>query len=535
MNAQPSLRTCARLLPAALLALAACGDDAGGGDAAPDAADTASSDGADATTEVDADTTPDVAPDTTLGDDVYGPHAPPTTATPDARKGAVWPAHWQTDLEPFWTSSAALGTPVGNYPTYRTMTGAPAANTKRRPRMISRQIYAYVVGYQLTGDPALLDDAQAGVTWLRDHAIDRTHGGCFTELAADGSALDSDRTAQDQAYCMLGLAAWVYLTRDPAAEADLLAGHALLFDPTKFWDASHGRIKDGLDKTLTNEIDVDNNGGSELVAQLDPINGFMLLSQPVLAAQADQDQFLTDLRTLGQAMIRDFDQDGIIWGVSSKKGQYGSSHADFGHALKALWMLLQIDKRHDDHPFHDYVAAHADTLLGRAFDTTNGRWAKRYSSATGVEYGNDWWIAAEEDQFAATLDLTDGRYDAILGQTQAHWLATTPTRSTPARSSSVKRDGSPVYPWPAGDTAKCNEWKNGYHSSEHALVMAMLGDRREGKEVTLHFAVPVADVETFVATPYIFLGRELGREAGATHEVGGRVLQDVTVRFADLY
>ena len=55
--------------------------------------------------------------------------------------------------------------------------------------MLSRQIYAYSMGYALTGDTSLLAHAKAGVDWLIGHAIDKEKGGCFEQLNADGSAV----------------------------------------------------------------------------------------------------------------------------------------------------------------------------------------------------------------------------------------------------------------------------------------------------------------------------------------------------------
>lgn len=542
----------AHTLVLALAFAPGCGDDPAATPDTTDASDT------DATLEVDtadvadaddsaddtsdtsdtsvADTADTTVPDTSIGDDVYGPHTPPAGDVPTALQSAGWVTHYQDDLEPFWTMNAALGTPVGNYPTFRTMNGLPASNSHRRPRMISRQIFAYVAGFLMTGNPTLLDNAAAGVAWLRSKAIDPATGDCYPELAADGSPIDGVRTAQDQAYCMLGLAAWVFLTRDPAAEADLIRGRDLIMSPDYFWDATNGRVVDALDATLTNEVDVENDGGWELVAQLDQINGYMLLAQPILAEAQDRDQFLADMRTLGDVIVDHFHQDGLVWGVSNKLGQYGSKHNDFGHAMKSVWMLLQIDKRLPDHPFHDFVVASADPLIARSFDVDNGRWSKRPRSATTVEYGSDWWIYAEADQLAATLNLVDGRYDDILAKTQASWLTDYIDRTFAGEIiPGIKRDGTPAYGWPVGDTAKCNEWKNGFHSTEHALVLSILGGQREDAEVALSFAVPPEVATTFIARPYLFDGREVRREPGATVEVGGRTLQIVKVVFRDIY
>jgi|GEM_PF-349435 len=559
----PATRSASRVLAClgATLVFAGCGDDSPDRDVLDDASDgaTDSSDGdasdstpdldvaevgevgeVDSIDSIDADTTdvPDEsdATDTSIADDVYGPTVPPPGEVPAALQGAGWVDHYQTDLEPFWLMGAALGSPVGNFPTYRAMNGLPASNTRRRPRMLSRQIFAYVAGFMMTGKPELLDHAAAGVAWLRAHAIDPATGDCYPELAADGTPIDGIRTAQDQAYCMLGLAAWVFITRDPAAEADLRRGRDLIMSPDYFWDASNGRVVDALDATLTSEVDVESDGGWELVAQLDQINGYLLLAQPVLALPADRDQFLADMRTLGDVIVQHFHQDGLVWGVSTKRGEYRSKHADFGHAMKSIWMLLQLDKRLPDHPFHDFVTATADALVARAFDSENGRWAKRPLSATTVEYGSDWWIYAEADQLTATLNLVDARYDGLLAKTQANWVSGYVDRVYAGEViPGIRRDGTPVYGWPVGDTAKCNEWKNGFHSTEHALVLSILGKQREGEQVGVSFAVPPEDVATFIARPYIFDGREVRREPGATVEVGGRTLQVVKVFFRDIY
>lgn len=524
--------------------LAACGDDrTAGRDATRDDADVAAPEvdglevGDDVASEVDglADTIPEVA-DAALGDEVYGPREPPPGEVPEALRGAAWASHYQADLAPYWTMTAALGTPVGNYPTFRAMNGLPTGSTRRRPRMISRQIFAYVVGYLMSGDEALLGHAEAGVAWLRAHAIDRERGGCHPELEADGTPVEGVRTAQDQAYCMLGLAAWVFATRDPDAEADLLAGRDLLFDPNRFWDAGAGRVRDALDATLSTEVDLEGDGGWELVAQLDPINAFLLLAQPVLAHPEDRDRFLADMRALAETLIEHFHQGDFFWGVSTRRGEYRSKHADFGHAMKSVWMLLEVDKRLPDHPFHEVAIATGDALVARAFDGDFGRWAKRPTSDAEVEYGSDWWIYAEADQLTATLNLVDARYDDLLTQTQAHWLEDyVDKRYAGEVVPSIKRDGTWAWGWPPGDTAKCNEWKSGYHSSEHALVLSILGHQREGGEVELHFAVPVDAAAAFIARPYVFHGREVARTPGDTIEVGGRTLREVAVRFRDIY
>lgn len=445
--------------------------------------------------------------------DPYAYKAPPAGAAPAGLEAATWQTHLQDDLLPYWRMPEAQGTPVGNFPTYRGMDGkVTASRSERRPRMLGRQTYAYSIGYLLTGDEALLDLARAGNRWLLDHARDTARGGWYALLDASGNASgDGDKLAQDMSYVAMGPAAYFFVTGDGEAEAAVLHTRDLLFDPNKLWDAANGRIKDGMNAALTAEAYMSYAGSWELVAQLDPVTAFLLLVQPVLSEPARRDQALADLRTLAQLMKISFWQDGFFWGSTGKKGQFQSNHSDFGHMLKAYWALTQIDKRLADRPFADFLAQNAARTLTLAFDEPNGRWAKLPSSATTVKYGSDWWAYAECDQLAATLALRDPLWLGRVATTSQHFRADYVDRTRAARElvSSVSQNGAWVYPWPDADNAKCNEWKNGFHSTEHALVMKLFSHWAEGTAAPLYFAFPAARVEELAARarPYTFQGR----------------------------
>jgi hypothetical protein len=439
------------------------------------------------------------------GGEKYLYTAPPAGTAPAALAPATWRTHLTDDLLPYWTMDAAKGIPVGNFPTYRGMDGSPGANTTRKPRMMGRQIFAYSAGYMLTGDEALLDLARAGTRFLLDHARDTARGGWHANLDASGNPSgDDDKLSQDMSYVAMGPAAYFFVTRDPEAEAAVLATRDLLFDPARYWDAASGRIKDGMNAALTAEAYAGWQGSWELVSQLDPVTAFLLLVQPVLSDPARRVQVLADLRTLALRIRGSFWKDGFFWGTSAGVGQWGGKHSDFGHMLKSYWALLQIDKRLPDHPLADFLAANGPRTLTLAHDS--GRWAKQPDSATSVRTGSDWWAYAEADQYAATLALHDPKWIAILGETASHFLSDYVDRTRAAREvvPSVRRDGSWVYGWPDGDTAKCNQWKSGFHSTEHALVLHLLSHWLAGTPAPLYFALPDVALET---RPYTFLGQ----------------------------
>lgn len=474
----------------------------------------------------------DAAPDVAPAAPQWAP-APPAD-TPSALQGDTWKTHWIDDIRPYWATPDALGEPLGNYPTYRDMDGGARAPGERRPRMLGRQIYTYAMGYALTGDAELLGWAAAGVDWMLEHARDAENGGWYPLLNAAGDGIGGAKTAQDTAYAVMGLAAWYFVTRDPRAEEALLETRDLLFDA--FFDAETGRLVDGLSDDLQRRFDVEGDGGWELVAQLDPINAFMLLVQPVLSEEARRQQFLDDMLGLGDVMVERFWADGIFWGVHDQQGQFRARHVDFGHTLKSYWMLYMLARRAPRADWYALVEEHGVAWLQKAFDAENGRWAKRPIAPDTVEYGSDWWVYAEADQFAASLSMV-GRGEGVdLAATAGHWIEDYVDPQPPGGViPGIGRAGQPAFGWPRSDTAKCNLWKNGYHATEHALVLYLHGRDREGLPATLHFAVPPAAAETFAARPYLYQGTESARRVGDELTVGGRALRAVAVDFVDIY
>nr|VFK21566.1 MAG: hypothetical protein BECKLPF1236A_GA0070988_103085 [Candidatus Kentron sp. LPFa]VFK34755.1 MAG: hypothetical protein BECKLPF1236C_GA0070990_102965 [Candidatus Kentron sp. LPFa] len=94
----------------------------------------------------------------------------------------LWIKHFQEDILPYWTVKDALGTPVGNFPTFRDMSGKlvdkeieienrKIRTTDRYVRTIARQVYVYLIGYTLTGEQSLLTYAQNGLEWINRHYL----------------------------------------------------------------------------------------------------------------------------------------------------------------------------------------------------------------------------------------------------------------------------------------------------------------------------------------------------------------------------
>lgn len=469
-------------------------------------------------------------------------------AVPAVLKGERWIEHLNHDLLPYWMSAEAKGIPQGNFPTFRGMDGRIIEKdnegndlTVRFTRMLARQVYVYSMGFMLTGDSSLLQLAKDGCDWLVKYALDKDNGGWYAILDKNGNPLPGkEKYAQDTAYVAQAFAAYFFVTRDSEMEKYLLLTRDLIFN--QFWDEENQRVKDGLSPDMATEIDQGNDKGWELVAQLDQVNAYMMLSQPVLTEPSRREQFLQDMKTLIGTMVKHFLRDGIFWGIHNNIGKFDTRHVDFGHTIKSYWMLHQLDKRLPGQPYREIIKKNIHRWLLLAFDKENGTWGEKMlkDEITGelyAQYGSPWWGYAELDQVAATLNLADPkqRYIPILAKTCQHWLDGFVDQQYGEVYFSIKRDGSKGWDWAVDDVMKCFLWKNGFHSVEHAVVMYIHGQSLENKPVSLFFAVPTEEKKQFIAKPYIFEGKEIERTGAGLITIYGKELEKVNVKFQSIF
>jgi hypothetical protein len=212
--------------------------------------------------------------------------APPRIAASELPSLERWRHHVTDEILPFWDTPAALGTPVGNFPTFRCNDGTlprPQPDTlcpelaqppgwmagdldKDFARMKSRQTFLYGVAFHITGEERYLEYARAGVAWLREHAYEPDTGSAVTYWIAGKPGPPPDqRTAQDLAYAQVGLAFYYYLTRDPAVLADLVRLERTLME--RYWQASP-EPPGGMLRWVLADGDTP---GEALVSQLDQI------------------------------------------------------------------------------------------------------------------------------------------------------------------------------------------------------------------------------------------------------------------------
>lgn len=462
-----------------------------------------------------------------------------------------WMNHLREDILPFWSMRAALGDPLGDFPTFRCNDGTTLDHSdlcveylqapdwitenldKEFVRMKSRQTYLYGVAYHLTGDSQYLKWMQAGVKHIRSYGLDRGEGGAFTYFEdGEPDELGMQRTAQDLAYAAIGLAFYYYLTRDADVLSDILNLKDYVFAHYRNEDYGLSWTVEGPDANRT-----------ELVALLDQINAYMLLLTPIIP-EPERSAWRDDLEFLSTHMIRNFHdpETGMFWGAIDKPKYMrlgGHQHNDFGHSIKAYWMLYFVGRLLGKAELEEFAVRYGTKMLDWAYLRGSGTWASRVDVLDRLERNKEWWIFAELNQAAATFAL-DGRVEYIhfLKNTYEFWLRHMVDQVNGGvwhvvRAPTGDSDGHYLQCWDAGHIPKVHLWKNGYHSVEHVLIAYITGQGLREEPVILHFALKRGSNESVETHPYYYEGEITARVVGPLPGVEG--LEKVSVTFENVH
>ena len=428
-----------------------------------------------------------------------------------------WRQHVTEELMPFWVTPDALGTPIGNFPTFRCNDGtayhpeAPCPELAHPPdwivpelgrdytRMKSRQTFLYGVAFHITGDERYLEYARAGVAWLRAHAYEHDTGSAVTYWSGGKPGPPPDqRTTQDLAYAQVGLAFYYYLTRDPDVLADLVGLERYIM--TRYWQPSaappggmpSAAPPGGMLRWVLADGDTPGDARrQELVSQLDQINAYMLLLAPLIEDERTAAAWQRDLVVLARVVKDQFfaPELGMFWGTLHEPRKLGTRHTDFGHSMKSLWMLYLTGQLTGDRELVELARPLIAPLLARAAQPS-GCWASGLQANGELDRGSQWWIFAELDQAAATLagrEASPAPYAGYLANSYACWF----TRLVDHRNHDVwpgvPADWTPAT-FEARQPLKQFHWKNGYHQMEHALVALITTAGLTGQSLALYYA-----------------------------------------------
>jgi mannose/cellobiose epimerase-like protein (N-acyl-D-glucosamine 2-epimerase family) len=461
---------------------------------------------------------------------VLGVLAPLAVAQPAPR---VWLDHVEHDLAGLWMQDALAGDSPGSFPTFVCADGRPYRGEacpgfapppawirpelgRQYIRMLSRQVYTYGVIYHLTGNETALARARAGTRFIMERAWDPATGSVATYLADGKPGPDPDqRSTQSLAYALLGPAFYYYLTRDAQTLAFIESVRRHIFERywSNEWDMLRWTLADAGEDTADRK---------ELVAQLDQINAYLLLMLPLLDETA-RPAWERDLRRIVGVLLRDFHDARArrFYGyLHEEKGRLrGERHNDYGHTVKAYWMLLLAGEQLREPVWVALARAGIDDVLRSALVRRNladaPAWqlpAMRGAADLDGNYhvwanqpdgiGIAWWEWCELDQAAATRALAEPRYLDYLDKTLPTYFAAL-----------VDPLHGGTYAFPGRvDSAKAHHWMNGYHAAEHALVGYITSAMQRGEPFRLYFAFAGAQRDA-VAPAYFYAAPERGRRA----------------------
>lgn len=487
--------------------------------------------------------------------------------------GKTWLDHLNNDLLPFWSMPEAVGT-NGNFPTYRCNDGTlynptnPACVGLKNPvpgivwldrdyvRAKSRQVFAYGVAYNLTGDAKYLQWAKEGVDFLRQHAlVNQGEKGAYTYFPAQNGQPATDftgkppvpstpeeeeRISQDMTYALSGLAMFYYLTRDESVLTDIVKVKDYIFKTyyDKEWDLIawvNKSYQDTLSDGSTIEV---SNQQRELVAQLDQVYAYMMLLTPILPDELngvelkkDWEDDLVHLATIMSEQFYTPDKN-IFWGAitDSDIKKLGTDHTDFGHSIKTLWLIYTIGKVTGHYEFVLFAQEAAPKILEKAY-LADGTWGRRVNLDGTVNPDKEWWILAELDQVAATFSLRDPSYAKYLPTTYGYWFEHM-VDHTPGHNGGVwhwvnAADNKPDLRFP-----KQHSWKNAFHTFEHAIVGYLTGQEIHDLPSRLYFAFKQLPTDITQIRPYLYSAKVKSIKSPKIESIPGYGKQVVT--FVDI-
>jgi uncharacterized protein (TIGR03437 family) len=422
--------------------------------------------------------------------------------------GDRWVSHLTTDLLPFWSSPAALGNPVGAFPSTRCDDGSvldfqhPCAGIAGNSYLLapdrylvplSRQTYGYGVAYHLTGDPKYLAWMKAGVDYIRQHTIDPA-GGMFLMQDLNTGKWGPQRELRDPqqlGYGLLGMALYYYLTRDDAVLQDILTLKNYIIG--SYYNPSLGAMQWQLPST-----------SRQLVADLDQMNTYLVLLAPILP-EPSQTEWKQTLTTLSRSMLATFysPRDNLLFTQADKPQDrdIALTGVDYGHTSKGLWMMHWTGLMTGDYSLANFAEMSGRKHLDRAYLADDGSWAGGVLPGGITDKNKNWWVYAELDQLSGTLALSDVAAARYLPQTSAYWFQYFVDHQYGEVWNGVNYGTNT----PQRDFPKSWQWKSAYHDFEHVLVGYITAQALQSQPVKLHYAFQ-KNPDPVTIHPYYFSG-----------------------------
>lgn len=265
----------------------------------------------------------------------------------------------------------------------------------------SRDAYGFTRAFMLTGNELYLTMARSALNFIYTNAWDTHYGGWFASLDRFGTPQNTgnNKTAFDQHYALLGIAAAFEATQDTTDRRWLLQGYEKNND--QLWDARPAYFG-YYDQTARSW---QNKSGKTFNATVDAITTHLLH----LYLMTGEDRYRTRLLEVTQNMMTRLvpTVDSMAIGFVEKFNadwQYTNSTANFntrtlmGHVLKTAWCLARVHELFPDTNYMRAAEKLARNVLTRGYDHDYGGPYKDYDRVTGAMFmygqadtAKAWW------------------------------------------------------------------------------------------------------------------------------------------------
>ncbi len=406
----------------------------------------------------------------------YIPHSPyltnPDLAIPYVDSCAsFWTQVYDSINGGFYTNVDRQGNVIASWGTYKNL----VTN--------SRDAYGFTRAFMLTGDERYLVMARNALRWLYQHAWDQTNGGWISTLDRLGnpSPATQTKTAFDQHYALVGIAAYVEATQDTSDWNWLLRGYRS--NDARLWDSSAAAFG-YFDNAAA---DWSGRNGKSFNATVDAITTHVLhlylltgedqYRQRLLQLAANMQGRL--VASMAQQTIGFVESYDASWNWNNSTANY-NTRTIIGHVLKTAWCLARL---HQLFPDTSYVAD-AERLTmqvwQRAYDHDFGGPYKDYDRISGqmfmygqADTAKAWWqmeqaITAGFMLYDITrspvyLQMADESTDFFMNYFVDHTYREVYSDRT--------RRGGQIW-----GTEKGNSGKAGYHSTETGYYLYLYGN-----------------------------------------------------------
>lgn len=191
----------------------------------------------------------------------------------------------------------------------------------------------------------------------------------------------------------------------------------------------------------------------------------------------------------------------MFWGTvtNTVDKRWGTPHTDFGHSVKAFWLISLIGSLTDDYEMFVSAQRRAAQIVNLAYLKDSGSWARRFKPDGTLDEDKEWWIHCELDQVAGAVALNDPAYLRYVVRSNDYWF-----------KYFVDHEHKEIWPMLSGAThqpvegfPKQHSWKNALHSFEHALIGYIFAQQLHGEPATLYYAWQTTPQKRQIA-PYFY-------------------------------